>query len=103
MVVSGLTPMIGKFLLDTNIVIALFANDAIIQQRLATAQEVFVSSVVLGELYYGAHKSSRVAANVARIDAFAASSVVLGSNTATAQEYGQIKNLLRQRSAYPGE
>jgi tRNA(fMet)-specific endonuclease VapC len=40
----------GRFLLDTNIVIALFAREAVVQQRLAGVSEVFVSSIVLGEL-----------------------------------------------------
>ena len=49
----------GRFLLDTNIVIALFATEAAVQQRLAEASEVFVPSIVLGELYYGSRKSTR--------------------------------------------
>ena len=53
--------------------------------------------IVLGELYYGARKSARVAANLARIDEFATSSAVLVCDTATAQEYGPIKNILRQK------
>ena len=65
--------MTGRFLLDTNIVIALFANEAVVQANLANAAEVFIPSIVLGELYYGANKSLRVAENVAKIDEFAAS------------------------------
>jgi predicted nucleic acid-binding protein len=42
----------GRFLLDTNIVIALFAREAAVQQRLAETSEVFVPSIVLGELYW---------------------------------------------------
>lgn len=49
--------MTGKFLLDTNIVIALFAKEAVVQGKLANAAEVFIPSIVLGELYYGANKS----------------------------------------------
>jgi len=48
----------GRHLLDTNIVIALFARDSAVQLRLAEASEVFVPSIVIGELYYGALKSS---------------------------------------------
>ncbi len=48
------------------------------------------------ELYYGARKSARVAANLARIDD-ATSSAVLVCDTATGQQYGQIKNSLRQK------
>ena len=89
--------MNGRFLLDTNIVIALFAKEVGVQQRLAAASEVFVPSVVLGELYYGARKSVRVEANIARVDAFAASSAVLVSDAATARQYGAIKNALRAK------
>ena len=87
----------GRFLLDTNIVIALFANEAIVQQRLAEANEVFVPSIVLGELYYGARKSARVEENLARIDEFVASNTVLPSDAATAQQYGDIKSKLRAK------
>jgi tRNA(fMet)-specific endonuclease VapC len=43
--------MDGRYLLDTNIIIALFANEVEVQDKLAQAEEVFVPSVVLGELY----------------------------------------------------
>ena len=87
--------MSGRVLLDTNIALALFAKEAVIQQRLAETDEVFVSSIVLGELYYGAQKSSRVEVNIARVSTFAAANAVLGCDTATAQYYGAIKNQLR--------
>jgi len=89
--------MSGRFLLDTNIVIALFAQDAVVQQKLATATGVFVPSIVLGELYYGARKSARVATNIAQIDAFAASNTILVCDGATSQHYGETKNVLRAK------
>jgi tRNA(fMet)-specific endonuclease VapC len=89
--------MSGKFLLDTNIVINLFAQDASVQERLTQAEQVFVPSIVLGELYFGARKSARIEANLAQVDEFAASSAVLACDEVTAQEYGRIKNLLRQK------
>lgn len=89
--------MAGKYLLDTNAVIALFAGDSDVVDLLKDAEEVFVPSIVIGELYYGARKSSRVEDNVARIDDFAANNVVLGCDTETAYQYGEVKNRLRQR------
>ena len=86
--------MSGKYLLDTNIVIALFADEAAVKDELAKAEEVFVPSVV-GELFYGAHKSARAKENLARIDDFASSSLVLGCDKETARVYGKIKNALR--------
>jgi len=68
--------MNGRYLLDTNIVIALWASDATVTHELAGAGEVFVPVIVLGELYYGARKSAWLAANIARIDDFAARSSI---------------------------
>lgn len=84
-------------LLDTNIVIALFAGEPAVQEHLGQAEEVFLPSIVLGELYFGAHKSSRVEENLARVDEFAASSSVLACGADTAKEYGIIKHALRMK------
>jgi tRNA(fMet)-specific endonuclease VapC len=87
--------MTGKCLLDTNIVIALFANETAVKDGLAKTDEVFIPSVVIGELCYGAHKSTRAKENLGRIDDFATSSLVLGCDAETARMYGEIKNTLR--------
>lgn len=86
--------MSGKCLLDTNIVIALFVNKTTVKDNLAKTDEVFVSSVVIGELFYGAYKSARAKEKLARISEFAASSIVLGCDPETAHYYGEIKNSL---------
>ncbi|MCZ2128001.1 MAG: type II toxin-antitoxin system VapC family toxin [Anaerolineales bacterium] len=87
--------MSGKYLLDTNIVIALFANDASVLENLEQAAEVFIPSVVIGELFFGAHKSVRAKDNLSHIDDFASSNLVLGCDVETARIYGEIKNNLR--------
>jgi len=87
--------MSGRYLLDTNIIIALFANERKVQDELTRADEVFVPSVVLGELYFGAHKSVKAKENLARIDELASNTVVLGCDTETARYYGEVKNALR--------
>ena len=76
--------MSGKCLLDTNIVIALFADETGVKENLVKTDEVFVSSIVIGELYYGARKSTRSKENVSRIDKFAESNIVLACDTETA-------------------
>jgi tRNA(fMet)-specific endonuclease VapC len=87
--------MSGRYLLDTNIIIALFADDAAVKGHLGQADEVFVPSIALGELCFGAHKSGHPKENLARIDEFASDNVVLGCDTETARRYGQVKNALR--------
>ena len=64
-------------------------------ENLARADHVFVPSIAIGELCFGARKSKRVRENPALIDEFAANSVVLGCDIATARRYGEVKNGLR--------
>lgn len=44
--------MSGKYLLDTNIVIALFAGEEAVIEMLKSADAVFSCAIVLGELFY---------------------------------------------------
>jgi hypothetical protein len=62
--------MNGKFLLDTNIVVALFKDDPAIRERLSQRPSVLTSVVLLGELYYGAHKSARLDKHLRQINRF---------------------------------
>jgi tRNA(fMet)-specific endonuclease VapC len=89
--------MNGKYLLDTNIVIAIFAGDTDVLKRLAQSDEVFLPAIVLGELYYGARKSTHIDANIGRIDEPAASSALLGCDIDTSRHYGRIKTDLRAK------
>ncbi len=89
--------MSGSFLLDTNIVIAIFSGDPAILAHLADADEVLIPSVVLGELYYGAEKSGRPQDNRERIDEFAAENTIVSCTAITARHYGLIKNNLRAK------
>lgn len=89
--------MNGRYLLDTNIVIAVFSADTGVLERLGQASEVFLPIVVFGELYYGARKSTHIDANISRIDELAGSSALLGCDIETSRQYGQIKNDLRAK------
>lgn len=70
--------MSGKYLLDTSILIALLAGETTVKEKLAQADEVFIPSIVIGELYYGAWKSRRTRENLTRIDELVGESIVLG-------------------------
>lgn len=89
--------MSGKYLLDTNIVIALFAEDHSVQKHMARAGEIFIPATVIGELFFGAFKSGRPKANTACIEEFAAGNTVLACDIGTSREYGRIKNLLHKK------
>ena len=90
------TRMNGRFLLDTNIVIALSVNESAVVERLEEGVTVFLSSIVLGELFFGAFRSLRVEENLASVAEFASNNTVLVCDTSTARHYGRIKNRLRE-------
>ncbi len=84
-----------NLLLDTNIIIGLFANEALILKQLIQSDNVFVPAIVLGELFYGAEKSGRVVANRRRVEQFAQANVILGTDATIAAYYGQVKQRLQ--------
>jgi tRNA(fMet)-specific endonuclease VapC len=87
----------GKALVDTNVVIALFAGEPAVIEKLQQRAAVFLSATVLGELCYGAQASARVESNLARLDEFAKALIVLPCDTGTAKAYGEVKFELRQK------
>jgi len=87
--------MSKAYLLDTNIIIALFKREQTVIKRLSGKQLAFVPSIALGELFYGAEKSKERAENVSRIETFAKASPILNCDIETARNYGRIHHQLR--------
>ena len=60
-----------KYLLDTNAVIAILKGEPVMLGRLRAhlPSDFGLPSIVMHELYYGAHKSQRAANNLARVEA----------------------------------
>ncbi|NER25081.1 MAG: type II toxin-antitoxin system VapC family toxin [Symploca sp. SIO1C2] len=82
-------------MLSTLVRESLFADEAVVKNNLAQAKEVFLPSIVIGELCYDAQKSGRKQANLARVDELVANGTVLGCDAETARQYGEVKNQLR--------
>lgn len=89
--------MNGKALVDTNVVIALFAGEPTVIEHLQQRSAVFLCAPVLGELRYGAQASARVESNLARLDEFARAMMVLPCDTGTAKWYASVKFELRKK------
>ena len=89
--------MPGSFLLDSNIAVALLAGEDTVRASLNRSALIFLSSIVLGELFYGARKSARVASNLAKVEELAAKFAVLGCDVSTARHYGEIRDRLRAK------
>jgi len=96
---SGAAPSgSGVYLLDTSVVILSLRGDATIRARLAGTTTLYLPSVAMGELYFGAQGSpSRAAAAVADVDSLAASMTVLSVDATTARLYGRVKNDLKSK------
>jgi tRNA(fMet)-specific endonuclease VapC len=83
-----------KYLLDTNICIQYLNKPAgPVGRKLAAQQprEVCLCSVVVGELFTGAYKSSRQAANLALIYLLQQQFTSLPFDDIAANQYGQIR------------
>jgi tRNA(fMet)-specific endonuclease VapC len=88
--------MNGRYLLDSNIIIALFAKDPQIRAHLSEAQEIFIPCIAIGEFYFGAYRSRNTKQNLDRVDEFALHATVLPCDTTTAKIYGNIKQSLKE-------
>ena len=89
--------MNGRFLLDTNTVIACLSNEPDVVDRINDADEFFVSSTVLGEMFYGAYNSTNVDDNIRRINSFLSNAGLLTCDGPTSHIYGVIKTELRRK------
>lgn len=86
----------ADYLLDTVIVAGFFNRDEAILTKLEQAT-VFVASITLGELYFGAYRSQRIAQNIANLEKFITATTILPCDVRTSQHYGQIKHQLKAK------
>ena len=88
--------MSGNYLLDTSVLIELFAQDGDVLSRLEKVESTFIPSIALGELHYGARKSSRVEKNLEQLEKLASQVAILPCDAETSYWYGIVKNDLRK-------
>lgn len=91
------TQKAGSLLLDTSVVVAHFRNDRAVTSKLSHCESVFLSSISLGELLYGARFAPAPQQEVQRVHAFADAVPVLAADRETADVYGRLKLSLRRR------
>jgi tRNA(fMet)-specific endonuclease VapC len=87
--------MNGKYLLDTNI-IAFFQGDEASLKRVGGA-DVYVPTIVVGELVYGALNADRQSSDLNRIYTFIDDAEILDCDIAVAEAYGAIKAAQRRK------
>jgi tRNA(fMet)-specific endonuclease VapC len=89
--------MAGSLLIDTSAVIAQLREDPAVEDRIRAADELFLPVTSLGELRYGADRSSDPEAKNHMIDGLLAHLSVLGTDEDTAAHYGRIKSELHRK------
>ncbi len=90
----------SSILLDTNAYTALLMGDKEVLSHVVTAETVFMSVFVLGELYAGFKGGTKEKANRKTLSEFLKKPTVkkLFATTETAEYFGQIKHQLRKSS-----
>ena len=86
----------NRVLLDTNIISALFKGDVSVANHIDKS-EIYLSSIVIGELCYGAEYSIKIEQNLANIKQLIAAYNILHIDDETALIYGKIKADLRRK------
>ena len=85
-----------NIILDTNIISALSKGDKKLSEKIDNATSVYIPSIVLGELYYGAYYSQNIEHNLRQIDMLKTTYPLLFPDELTAKAYGHIKSQLRK-------
>lgn len=95
---GGAAPATGPYLLDSSALIRSLRGDVSISQPMNSASQVFVSSIVLGELYFGAFGSpTRPDDAVAEIEVIEQTISALAPDAGTARIYAQVRNDIKRR------
>ena len=82
-------------MLDTNVIIKYLAGEESAKLLMDNASEKSVSVIVLGELQYGAQKSSRTESNMALFADFLSGFAIIPIDESIAAIYGVVKEQLR--------
>lgn len=91
-------------LLDTNIVVAYLNGNTVIGQRIADQlSEIAVPSLASAELYYGAYASSRIEANLAKLERLFQVVPIISFDQRASQQFGILKADLRRRGRLTSE
>ena len=87
--------MSGRYLLDTNVAVAVLNGKLDLAPRRGPGVELYLNAIVVGELCFGAEKSGRVEANLAAIDQLLEHCPVIACGETTGRHYARLRNHLR--------
>jgi predicted nucleic acid-binding protein len=88
--------MNGKCLVDTNVIIRLLRSDKRSIELFDQADSISIPVIVAGELFYGAHKSTRKQENLEIFSDFISQYELIEVDLSISQVYGEIKAQLKK-------
>ena len=88
--------MSESYLLDTNAIIAMMNGNPKIAPVIVNAV-IYLPLIGIGELYFGAQNSARIAENLKRVEEVRVKYTVLDCNHETARLYGEISAQLSKK------
>ena len=89
--------MSGEFLIDTNALIKLLARDPSLRWHMGHDFRCFLSFISVGELYAGAHQSTRRTFHATEVRRICAEIPVVEWDFDIADQYGWIQAALRRK------
>jgi tRNA(fMet)-specific endonuclease VapC len=84
-------------ILDSDHCVALLRGRLDLGGHVAPEEELATTSISVGELAHGAHKSQRTADNLARLDVLLTALVILPYDESAARQFGWLKAHLEQQ------
>ncbi len=81
----------NKHLLDTNIIISVFDGNKDVANKISRLSTVYISSIVLGELYVGIYRVSNKTKHLKKLTDFLDLCRVVEIDSSTAEYYGKCK------------
>jgi len=85
-----------SFILDSDHCIAILRKRLDVSTRVKLQTPLFVTAITVSELMFGAHKSARVAHNLAEVDVLLEGVAILPFGTDAARRHGELKDYLRR-------
>jgi len=88
---------VRKIVLDTNAYSAFFSGDMSVRKAIVVSDMVQMSTIVIGELYFGFFGGTKFSQNKDQLEAFLKKSNihVIGVTVETAEIFGEIQNELK--------
>ncbi len=85
-----------SFILDTDHCVEILRGRLQWQGRVVPDTSLLITAVTVSELIFGAHRSERLAENLALIDEFLKIVTILPVDEAAARRHGELKDILRR-------